>query len=205
MKILSRYLRFAVVVSLPIAFTLFGCGAVGVEDEPVSDFYFEVDLNGQAWEGSRVLWSQASLFQRRGESVLITIGQGYYSENRQWDELFSISVLSPKVGASPIITGQDTLSSYDLNVGAHFTELHGDQPVGDYTTPDVGPNFVEQAGLLRLERLDLETGVAEGAFEALLVVTPRHATGRNAELRRRPDTLRFTNGRFRLPITVYEE
>jgi hypothetical protein len=203
MSTFSHRARLVFVLLVPAALALYGCGAAGVGEEEQPEFYFEANLNGESWQGEQIYSSRASLF-RKGENLhMLTIAQGYFAESGRYDELLTISTHSLTLGTHPIeAVANDTTFAFPLVSGAYFSEFHGDQPIGDYKTPPAGSNASEQAGTLTLTRLDLDAGVAEGTFEALLVVWPDDAVGRSAELRRRPDTLRFTDGRFRLPIEI---
>ena len=169
---------------------LASCGLFGSEEEAEqeSSGYFTALLNGEPWRG-----------EARGglnEENRFTIGAKQYDSLSYWNESLSFSAYFQGEGTYPL-----TRHGGDDFYGASLLELDGDAGLAAYDPTESAANR------MTLVRFDSTEGVVEGTFEVTLIVDP---DDRETEPlppgvpppmeRRRPDTLRFTEGRFYVEI-----
>jgi len=143
-------------------------------------------LNGHFWHGKT--------WQRETRAILterkLVIAGDSADPQSQWHGslLFGILYDGPKTYS--IIRGpRDTY-------GAHYLELNGDVRIAEYF-----PTGDSSSNRLTITSFDSTTGIMEGTFRTTLVVTEEDEESEPGEpARRRPDTLRFTDGEFRVKV-----
>ena len=175
------------------AVLLASCGLFGSEEEAEqeSSGYFTALLNGEPWRG-----------EARGdinEENRLTIGAERHDSLSYWVEGLSFSAYFRGGDAYPL--GRHSHPSTRRTFGALYSEADGDALIAVYYPTDSAANR------MTLTRFDSTEGVVEGTFEVTLIVDP---DDRETEPlppgvpppmeRRRPDTLRFTEGRFYVEI-----
>ena len=175
------------------AVLLASCGLFGSEEEAEqeSSGYFTALLNGEPWRG-----------EARGginEGSWLTISAKQYDSLRYWAESIGFLLYFQGEGAYPLASHShpSTMRTF----GALYAEADDDALIAAYYPTDSAANR------MTLVRFDSTEGVVEGTFEVTLVVDP---DDRETEPlppgvpppmeRRRPDTLRFTNGTFYVEI-----
>ena len=145
-------------------------------------------LNGEPWSAA----AAAGLY---GTNEL-DIAASNVDSLSYWREWMSLAVPFEGEGAYPLY--RDSLPEGGrAGQYASYSEMNADAIFADYRLLD------EAANRLTVTTYDSVRGVVEGTFEATLIVDPDdrkpppELAGDYPE-RQRPDTLRFTEGRFRI-------
>lgn len=176
---------------------LIGCGMLGDEPaEPEVDTYFTAQLNGESWRGYQKFWLSSNTSRLKkgkyfsiGTARLDSTTYPYYQDMR----LF----------VKPLITDHRAfpIKGYDYNPakgfvrGGYFLEMDGDAIIARYEATADTSNYVRVTGY------DSTTGIAEGTF-AVTFAAGEDYRGRPRS--RYPDTLRFTEGRFRVRPAIHD-
>ena len=172
-----------------------GCALMGNDDNDESEdvgSYFRATLNGEeAWSGV----PDAGLSQH-GEYVLLSVFSDsvYHDYHR---ERLSLEVLFEGPGEYSLVPR--TYELYEGGIlfsGAFFHESDWDALLAGYhATENAAANH------LTIASYDSATGILTGSFRATVVVDEDDRVDEPGEPpRRRPDTLRFTDGTFRVRV-----
>ena len=173
------------------AVLLASCGLFGDDEEAEPSGYFTALLNGEPWRG-----------EARGginEASWLSIGAERHDSLSYWLEELSFVLYFRGEDAYPLAPHDHP--STTRTFGALYVEADGDALIAAYDPTDSAANR------MTITRFDSTEGVMEGTFEVTLIVDP---DDRETEPlppgvpppmeRRRPDTLRFTEGRFYVEI-----
>ena len=163
-----------------------GCGLLDNELPPQDpETFFTATLNGEPWSAIAQL-SGINIENRLG------IGGTRFSQTSYWNEKMSFSLPFRGAGTYSLVWGQREGDLY----GGLYTESDGDANLATYyPQPDSATNYV------RITSYDPDTGIMEGRFRTTVVVSPEDRLDEPGEPpRRRADTLRFTDGSFRVVI-----
>ena len=181
----------------PIYLILFGavllasCGLFGSEEEEpeISPSYFAALLNGEPWRGE----ASGTI----NEEDRFTIGATHHDSLSYWNESLSFSLYFEGEGTYPL-----TRHGGDDFYGALHFEADGDAGLATYDPTE------DEANQMTLTRYDSAAGLVEGTFAVTLVVDPDDREPKEPlpglppfPQRRRPDTLRFTEGHFYVEIS----
>jgi len=184
------------VASLTGLLLLGSCGGLmgnGEEEKTkVDSTYFRVTLNGEeTWDGVGV----AGFTGISGLDWLQIRGGPGREENRLYMENLNISV--PYQGEkSYSLTRVLRDSSQNLTSGTSYYEKEGDVTIAGYFATD--DSFANQ---LTITEYDTTAGIMEGTFRTTVVVDSADRESEPGQpARRRPDTLRFTDGEFRVEV-----
>ena len=182
-------------VLLSAALLLGACTLAGNDDGGESEdveAYFRATLNGEeAWSGV----PDAGLSQH-GEYVLLSIFSDsvYHDYHR---ERLSLEVLFEGPGEYSLVPR--TYEPYEGGIlfsGAFFHESDWDALLAGYRATEDAP-----VNHLTITSYDSTTGILTGSFRATVVVNEDDRVDEPGEPpRRRPDTLRFTDGTFRVKV-----
>jgi hypothetical protein len=179
-KCLSGTLLFA------FFFVSLGCSFIGNESTtPSPDVHFTATLNGEPWTAE----VQPSGINSEDYFDIVGIR---YSETSFWNEQLVFSLPFRGTGSYSLVWGERQGDLY----GASFFEVDGDARLATYyPLPDSATNYV------RVTSYDPDTGIMKGRFRTTVVVSPEDRLDEPGEPpRRRVDTLRFTDGSFRVVI-----
>lgn len=150
--------------------------------------FFEATLNGEPWSA---MLHQAGL----NAEGRLTVGGQTHDGPGFWQESLSFSVPFRGAGTYDAVWGEREGGIY----GGLYAEADGDALLARYfPLPDPDTNFIT------ITRYEFATGLVEGHFRTTFVVSPDTRVDEPGEPpRQRPDTLRFTDGRFRLVVRTF--
>lgn len=185
---------FAAVI---LSAALIGCGMLGDEPaEPEVDTYFTAQLNGEPWRGYQKFWLSYNM-SRLEKGHYFSIGAAWLDSTRYpYYQTFDLYMPSYDINI-----GLYSVSNYTYNItkgvreGGRFYEMDGDAIIAGYEATADTSNYV------RVTSYDSTTGIAEGTF-AVIFVAGEDYRGRPRS--RFPDTLRFTEGRFRVRPAIHD-
>jgi hypothetical protein len=184
----SFFYRLSVLALLVPAALAFGCGAAGVGEAEPPESFVEATVNGSFWRApaSGDLHADRKVLVLGADSLNIA---DYYRQ--------SISFVIPFSGEGRYSLKRsrlpDGMPEQVWIYGAIFNEV-------DYDATIAGYAGVEAEGTgLHVTRYDADAGIVEGTFSAVLVLDGE-VSERAQRLRRYPDTVRVTDGRFRLVL-----
>ena len=163
-----------------------GCGLLDNDPAPPDpDVHFTATLNGEPWTAE----VQPSGINSEDRFDIVGIR---YSETSFWNEQLVFSLPFRGTGSYSLVWGERQGNLY----GASFFEVDGDARLATYyPLPDSATNYV------RVTSYDPDTGIMKGRFRTTVVVSPEDRLDEPGEPpRRRVDTLRFTDGSFRVVI-----
>lgn len=174
------------VVLLASLFVTLGCNFIGNESTKGDpETHFIATLNGERW----VADVQPTVINRANRFDIVGIRN---SETSFWNEQLAFSLPFRGTGSYSVVWGERQGDLY----GGLFFEADGDARVATYY-----PQSDSSDNYLTVTRYDPETGVMEGRFRTTLVVSPDDQMTEPGEPeRRRADTLRFTDGSFRIVL-----
>ncbi len=204
--------------------TLLGCGLFGSDDDnggeeepPLIETLFAVQVNGKSWGTG----SGSISLSCRGEASLWLGLVGAHVVEQTWPYYEAVEISTPYEGLgtySLVRTLQNERQS--LYSGTHYTEQDGDVAIARYNAtedpeanqltitrydPD-GGSTESARDYVRDKPLFKTAGIVEGTFRTTVVVRPEDAKAEPGEMRRRqPDTLRFTEGRFRVGVVEVKD
>ena len=171
------------------AVLLASCGLFSTEEEAEAEQeapsgQFTALLNGELWQAS----AQAGI----DEGNRLSLFAGVYDSLSYWHDRLSFSLRFNRVGTYPL-----SRHGGDDFYGALYNESDGDAGIAAYDPT------ASEANQMTLTRYDSAKGIVEGTFEVTLVVREGDREPKEPlpglppfMQRRRPDTLRFTEGRF---------
>jgi len=163
-----------------------GCGLLDNDPAPPDpETFFTATLNGEPWTAE----VQPSGINSEDYFDIVGIR---YSETSFWNEQLVFSLPFRGTGSYSLVWGERQGDLY----GASFFEVDGDARLATYyPLPDSATNYV------RVTSYDPDTGIMKGRFRTTVVVSPEDRLDEPGEPpRRRADTLRFTDGSFRVII-----
>ena len=163
-----------------------GCSFISNDaDSSAPETAFTATLNGESWSAV----AQPGSINRA--NVLTIVGRNFSSDS-YWRESLAISVLFRGTGLYSLARQE---RGDDLYGGSYF-EADADVLLATYIPqPDSATNYV------RVTSYDPNTGIMEGRFRTTVVVSPEDRLDEPGEPpRRRADTLRFTDGSFRVVV-----
>lgn len=178
------------------SFLLGSCGLVGSGGEKRSkkdSIYFHTVLNsGDTWTSE----PKAGFAEVAGFARWLTISGDTVNSKNYYTESLSLVVPFRGEGKYPLIEIEHQAWGGTRSSGASFYESDGDALVASYSpTSDSTLNWII------IKDYDSTTGVLEGTFRTTLVVDSSERVSEPGEPpRRRPDTLRFTDGEFRVKV-----
>ncbi len=195
---------------------LIGCGLFGAdgnekEGPPAEETYFTATVNGQPWEAG----GGSANFTCIGDAGLVfRIGSGKRTRKLwPYHESLALSVAYEGPGTYSLVEPDDD-DELRFVLGSSYTAWDGDVPLTGYSpTDDSSANQLKitsydpEGGSTKESRRAsssavIETaGIVEGTFRTTVVVVPEDVVPEPGEPpRRQPDTLRFTEGRFRVGV-----
>lgn len=179
-----------------LALIFFGCGILSSDDNDNNgiDQYFRSNLNGEEW----TVFPRATVDKELTD--LAIWGEKLYPD--YWRETLSIRLRFIGPGKYDMVWRR--ADDYDgISIGAFYSEADYDVGIARYyaRTNDT-TNFME------IISYDEESRIIEGTFHLTLVIEEEweekvkrwEELGINYPKRRRPDTLFFINGRFRVLV-----
>lgn len=184
MKYISQLFSVSIIVAMV------GCGLLGETEgqpvEPEPETYFRALVNGEAWEGDE---QQAGLMR----TDYITLSSALHHENIfPYFEEIAVWVPWHEVGEYDISRQRHDSGPHEGQyAGAVYGEVDGDVNISWYRPTEGGEHRMAVTGY------DPETGLMEGTFEVTFVIEEGQ---RDSPFRRQPDTLRFTDGEFRVVV-----
>ena len=176
------------------AVLLASCGLFSTEEEAEAEQeapsgQFTALLNGEPWQAS----AQAGL----NGGGWLSLFAGTHDSLSYWNETLSFSAPFDGEGTYPLYRYGE-LDRYSSGLyGGRYYESDGDAGIAEYNPTS------SEANRMTITRYDSARGIVEGTFEVTLVVDPDDREPKEPlpglppfMQRRRPDTLRFTEGRF---------
>ncbi len=172
-----------------------GCALMGNDDNDESEdvrSYFRATLNGEeTWSGV----PDAGLSQQGQYAWMAIYADSVYHDYHR--ERLSFAIAFEGMGEYALIPR--TYKTYEGGIrisGASFHESDWDARLAGYrATEDTSANH------LTIASYDSTTGILTGSFRATVVVDEDDRVDEPGEPpRRRPDTLRFTDGTFRVKV-----
>lgn len=181
------------VVCLTGLFLLGSCGLTGNGEEEAAkadSTYFRATLNGEeTWDGSGV----AGFSRISGLDWLQIRGGPELEQDRLYREVLGFSVSYEGEGEYSLVRVLRDSAQY-LMSGSSYYELDGDVTIAGYFATDDS-----SANHLTITNYDTTTGIMQGTFRTTVVVDSADRASEPGQTpRRRPDTLRFTDGEFRV-------
>jgi hypothetical protein len=181
---------------------LWGCGIVendGDSDESAADStFFRATLNGEeGWSGD----SDAA-FSKQGKLDWLTVFADSMYEGQYYRERLSLSLPFEGRGVYPMVENEYRINNdYTRTSGVFFSTNDGDVALTRYRP--VSDSSVNQ---LSIANYDSTTDVMTGTFRTTVVIVEEDQEPETGEPpRRRPDTLRFTDGEFRVKVRDLRE
>jgi len=172
------------------------CGLAGNDENgrktQVDSTYFRTTLNGEeAWSAGGTKGNY--LFSEEGYTWL-SISGGYRPESNtkySYTEILELLVIFRGTGTYALV--EDRPEGTNNVVGSEFRETGGD--VIYHTYSPIDDSLTNQ---LTITSYDSTTSLIEGTFHTTVVVDSAPEPGEPSQ--RRPDTLRFTDGEFRVNV-----
>ena len=166
------------------------CGLTGNGEEEKSNAdstYFRSTLNGkEAWGATDI---RAVFSDNAGSRSLTLAGDTSHEEYAPYTE---------QLGFGVRFRGTDTYSLLRNGGEVAYFESDGDALIASYHPSESTDPSAHQ---LTITSYDSTTGVLEGTFRTTVVVDSAERVSEPGEPpRRRPDTLRFTDGEFRVKV-----
>lgn len=187
-----RHVLHSLLLTALIGTLLFGsCGLVGSDDSnsKANDTYFRATLNGgKMWVGDemRATFSEGENSNRWLTIIADTVHKQHYP----YTERLVFVAIFEGIGTYPLTEREHELDE----TGSAYYENDGDVLIASYH-----PTEGDSANRLTITNYDSTTGVLEGTFRTTVVVDSAERVSEPGEPpRRRPDTLRFTDGEFRV-------
>lgn len=169
------------------------------EEDAADSTYFRATLNGhEEWSGkSDAAFSQQGNIERWLSISADSVDKSDYPQT----ENLVLSVPFRNKGEYSLTPTEYEIWGGTQTLGAHFYELDGDALLASYSaTSDTSANQ------LTITEYDSTAMMLEGTFHATVVVDSSDRHDEPGEPpRRRPDTLRFTNGEFRVEVRDLRE
>lgn len=173
---------------------LIGCGLFSSADREaqIPEQYVTATLNGAPWT------AQTAYLEAEDAPLSSWVPGEYLSlmvlnqdvQRYPYYESLMMGAPSPEPGLQVAVEPVPSIAR-----GGWFVEADGDAFIATYhPTPD-------SSNVIEITRHDPDAQVVEGRFQLTLAVSPDY---RDVAERQRPDTLRFTDGRFRLWYEVHE-
>ena len=154
--------------------------------------YFRATLNGESWSGS----PDGSLVDIGGFDWVGIEGDTTHRNRFPYRENLLLQAEYKGIGKYPLTRTVRNLEFRSMTTGSSYYEVDGDviisryQPIDDTSTNQ-----------LTITSYDTTTGIMEGTFRTTVVVDSADRESEPGEPpRRRPDTLRFTDGEFRVKV-----
>lgn len=176
------------------------CGLMGSGEEEKANAdstYFRVTLNGEeTWDAS----GTAGFSRIMGLDWLqVRGGVDDEGDELYWEGL-GLSVAYDGEGEYSLARVLRD-STQKLTSGASYAEWNGDVPIAEYYSMD---DTVDNQ--LTITNYDSARGIIEGTFRTTVVVDSADRESEPGERsRRRPDTLRFTDGEFRVEVKDHRD
>jgi len=164
------------------------------EPEPEVKQYFRAEVNGESWSGVP-------------RAVLSNLG------DLPWFSLYAIGYDSTKwpysedIGFSIHFNSEE--SEYNVirepeengrTSGAYFVESDGDATIARYEPIPDSINTL----IIHLEKMGNEKELVTGTFSMKVAIDPRYDNEYTNGYRQQPDTVRITNGEFRVLLEEQE-
>ena len=188
-------LRSLLLALLTGTLLLGSCGLAGSDGDgelPQTDStYLRSTLNGEKeWSGKDV---EVNFFNHAGLKWLTVFGN---TSRGRYNETFGLSIIYEDVGSYPLIREKYEDGFNTHYTGSRFHEAELDALLASYSSTDD-----TSANQLTITSYDSTTGIMTGTFHTTVVVDSADRVSEPGEPpRRRPDTLRFTNGEFRAKV-----
>jgi len=190
-------LRSLLLALLTGTLLLGSCGLAGSDDggEPqVDSTYFRATLNGEeVWSGE----GRAIMAKSGGFDWLTIVGDTLHEQHYPYTESLQLPVAyrGPRnYSLMRVIRNREA----QLTSGTSYFEVDGDVLISSYHSTDD-----TSANQLTITSYDSTAGVMTGTFRTTVVVDSAQRVSEPGEPpRRRPDTLRFTDGEFRVEVEV---
>lgn len=171
--------------------SLIGCSLLGGEKKTMTEVFFTAQLNGQPWEAVPDAYLECLSTPGSAEvSMLQLVGVQSHQQGYWFDRL---RLPVPFPGARSFSLTRDEKQPR----GTIFSEGESDALVAVYY-----PTNDSSANRMEITRYDAESGLMEGTFRTTLVVEEVNV---DDPMRRQPDTLRFTEGRFRVTVEDHRD
>jgi hypothetical protein len=187
---MHRHVLHSLLLTALAGTLLFGsCGLVGDGDSKAKDTYFRAALNGKKWSGNPdAVFSEQGRFNKWLALFADSLYESGYRER--------LSIHTPFRGVREYNLSEKnyTVGGNLLTGGGFFSENDYDVTISSYSATDDS-----SVNRLTITKYDSTTGVLEGTFRTTVVVDSAERVSEPGEPpRRRPDTLRFTDGEFRV-------
>lgn len=169
------------------------CGITKSELEtPDIEQYFKAEINGNAWVATTP--PRGGLVMREGDSTITIGGEREWSENSFFHDLIVFSVIYDESKNNyPVERRQ--VKEFNA-VGMLFIEEDYDVFITSYSPISDSTNFLS----LNLSNENDYT-IAEGEFSAVFVIEESYINNPySQENRQYPDTIKVTNGQYRVLI-----
>jgi hypothetical protein len=178
---------------------LAGCGLLADEsnatddpEQPGPDTYVRATLNGAPWSAKSI----AEVTESWGYRWISLIGDTLHKSHYPYTETISFIIIYDGIKSYSLAQSEVQLQGGTQLTGASYYEQDGDALIASYHT--VGDSLKNH---LTVTSYDSTSGIATGTFRTTLVVDSSDAVSEPGEMeRRRADTLRFTNGEFRVDV-----
>jgi len=167
------------------------CGLTGDDDFKANDTYFRATLNGgEMWVGDEI---RATFSGGKKSNQWLTItADTVHKQHYPYTERLVVVAIFEGVRTYPLT---EIEHEWD-ETGSAYYENDGDVLIASYH-----PTEDALANRLTITSYDSTTGALEGTFRTTVVVDSAERVSEPGEpARRRPDTLRFTDGEFRVKV-----
>ncbi len=162
------------------------------EETQVDSTYFRATLNGEEnWRGEG-----RAILARSGDFRWLTVvGDTLHEQNYPHNESLQLSVAYRGPREYSLVRMMRSREPRLIS-GTSYFESDGDVTIASYHSTDD-----TSANQLTIASYDSTTGLMEGTFRTTVVVDSADRVSEPGEPpRRRPDTLRFTDGEFRVTV-----
>ena len=170
------------------------CGLSENKETQTDSNYFRAAPNGEeTWSNNPdAVFSE----QARCDSWLVIFADSTY-QSRPYRERLGFSISFHGTDEYPLAETEYEVDKVGVRIaGASFSENDGDVLISNYHATD--NSLVNQ---MMITSYDSTTGIMEGAFRTTVVVDSSERVFEPGEPpRRQPDTLRFTDGEFRVKM-----
>jgi hypothetical protein len=184
---------FIVTISI-ISLITFGCGVTDTPPEvqkQESENLVEALVNGEPWKAT---YSYASFNVFEDDTLIFLSAHQEDSIKIPYAEIITFSYFQSFKDSTYSTIRR--VSDYEQGIGVIYNEADGDANIGTYY-----PIQDSLDGLtLSISKDSAGNRFIEGAFETKVVVDPAYDRDIDQDRRRRPDTVRITNGYYRVEL-----
>lgn len=163
------------------------------ETEPEVEQYFHAEINGQPWSGE----PRAAFTFTETDTILQVFATRFDSVKYPYNNHISFTL-----DYDPENTVYEVVRKYENSwiFGGAYYENDGDARIAVYEPIPTDSSYFT----VKIKKIENGSELVTGAFAMTVVVDPDYDTAYNNQYRQQPDTVRITNGEFRVLLEERE-